>query len=81
MMIYQGKDYKDLSEKAAEIIAAEVFMKPDAVLGLATGSTPIGVYEELVKLYNMGRIDFSKVTSVNLDEYKGLSPENEQSYR
>ena len=81
MMIYQGKDYKDLSEKAAEINAAEVFMNPDAVLGLATGSTPIGVYEELVKLYNMGRIDFSKVTSVNLDEYKGLSPENEQSYR
>lgn len=79
--IYQGKDYRDLSEKAAEIISAEVFMNPTTVLGLATGSSPIGIYEELVKLYENGKIDFSKVTSVNLDEYKGLSPENEQSYR
>lgn len=81
MRIYQGKDYKDLSEKAAEIISAEIFMNPKAVLGLATGSTPIGTYEELVKLYEQGKIDFSQVTSINLDEYKGLGPDDDQSYR
>lgn len=73
MVLYQAKDYKDMSRKAANIISAQVIMKPNAVLGLATGSTPVGAYEQLVEWYNKGDIDFSQVTSVNLDEYKGLS--------
>ena len=70
-----------MSRKAANIISAQVIMKPNAVLGLATGSTPVGAYEQLVEWYNKGDIDFSQVTSVNLDEYKGLSGDNDQSYR
>lgn len=81
MTIYEGKDYKDLSKKAAEIIAAEIRINPGAVLGLATGSTPEGVYEQLVEWYEAGELDFSKVTSINLDEYKGLDGSHEQSYR
>lgn len=81
MMIYQAKDYKDLSRKAANIISAQVIMKPNAVLGLATGSSPVGTYQQLVEWYKKGDVDFSEVTSVNLDEYKGLSGENDQSYR
>ena len=81
MVLYQAKDYKDMSRKAANIISAQVIMKPNAVLGLATGSTPVGAYEQLVEWYNKGDIDFSQVTSVNLDEYKGLSGDNDQSYR
>jgi len=81
MVLYQVKDYKDMSRKAANIISAQVIMKPNAVLGLATGSTPVGAYEQLVEWYNKGDIDFSQVTSVNLDEYKGLSGDNDQSYR
>ena len=80
MVLYQAKDYKDMSRKAANIISAQVIMKPNAVLGLATGSTPVGAYEQLVEWYNKGDIDFSQVTSVNLDEYKGLPKENDQSY-
>ncbi len=56
-------------------------MKPDCVLGLATGSTPIGTYKQLIEWYEQGDLDFSQVTSVNLDEYKGLSGDNDQSYR
>ena len=67
MVLYQAKDYKDMSRKAANIISAQVIMKPNAVLGLATGSTPVGAYEQLVEWYNKGDIDFSQVTSVNLD--------------
>ena len=81
MVLYQAKDYKDMSRKAAIIISAQVIMKPNAVLGLATGSTPVGAYEQLVEWYNKGDIDFSQVTSVNLDEYKGLTGDNDQSYR
>lgn len=77
MVLYQAKDYKDMSRKAANIISAQVIMKPNAVLGLATGSTPVGAYEQLVEWYNKGDIDFSQVTSVNLDEYKGLSGDND----
>lgn len=80
MTIYEGKDYKDLSKRAAEIIAAEIRTNPGAVLGLATGSTPEGVYERLVKWYEAGELDFSKATSINLDEYKGLDGSHEQSY-
>ena len=80
MRIIKAKDYNDMSRKAANIIAAQVQLKPDCVLGLATGSTPIGTYKELVAAYESGDLDFSKVTSVNLDEYKGITRENDQSY-
>ena len=81
MTIYEGKDYKEICEKAAEIIASEIRMNPRAVLGLSTGSTPIGVYDRLAKCYEQGQLDFSKVTTINLDEYKGLGEEHEQGYR
>lgn len=80
MNIYKAKDYKDMSRKAANIISAQVIMKPNCVLGLATGSTPIGTYDQLVEWYNKGDLDFSEVTTVNLDEYKGLPRTNDQSY-
>ena len=80
MRIYKAKDYKDMSRKAANIISAQVIMKPNCVLGLATGSTPIGTYDQLVEWYNKGDLDFSEVTTVNLDEYKGLPRTNDQSY-
>ena len=80
MRIICAKDYKEMSEMAADIIGAQVLLKPDAVLGLATGSTPIGTYEELVRRYEAGRLDFSKIKTVNLDEYRGLTKDNDQSY-
>lgn len=80
MQIYRAKDYEDMSRKAANIIASQVVLKPDCVLGLATGSTPIGAYKNLVEKYEQGDLDFSQVTTVNLDEYKGLPRENDQSY-
>ena len=80
MKIYKAKDYKDMSRKAANIISAQVIMKPNCVLGLATGSTPIGTYDQLVEWYSKGDLDFSEVTTVNLDEYKGLPRTNDQSY-
>ena len=80
MKIYKAKDYKEMSRKAANIISAQVIMKPNCVLGLATGSTPIGTYDQLVEWYNKGDLDFSEVTTVNLDEYKGLPRTNDQSY-
>lgn len=80
MRIYKTADYDDMSRTAANIIASQVVMKPDCVLGLATGSTPIGTYKNLVEKYKNGDLDFSAVTTVNLDEYKGLPRENDQSY-
>lgn len=80
MRIYKAKDYKDMSRKAANVISAQVITKPDCVLGLATGSTPIGTYQQLIDWYQKGDLDFSEVTSVNLDEYRGLPKENDQSY-
>lgn len=80
MKIIKAKDYNDMSRKAANIISAQVIMKPNCVLGLATGSTPIGTYAQLVDWYQKGDLDFSEVTTVNLDEYKGLTRENDQSY-
>ena len=80
MRILKAKDYKEMSEMAADIIGAQVLLKPDAVLGLATGSTPIGTYEELVKRCESGRLDFRKIKTVNLDEYRGLTKDNDQSY-
>lgn len=75
------KTYEELSARAAEIIAAQVLLKPNCVLGLATGSSPLGTYEILAEKYARGELDFSEVTSVNLDEYVGLTGENVQSYR
>lgn len=80
MKIIRAKDYNDMSRKAANIISAQVIMKPACVLGLATGSTPIGTYAQLVEWYQKGDLDFSEVTTVNLDEYKGITRDNEQSY-
>ena len=76
MRINKAKDYVDMSRKAANIVSAQVIMKPNCVLGLATGSTPIGLYKQLVEWYNKGDLDFSEVMTVNLDEYKGLSRDN-----
>ena len=81
MRIIEAKNYEDMSKKAADIIAAQILLKPNAVLGLATGSTPVGTYQNLIKKYQAGELDFSQVTSVNLDEYKGLSGDHDQSYR
>ena len=75
------KSYEELSTKAANIIAAQIINKPNCVLGLATGSSPVGTYDKLTEYYNNGAIDFSTVTSVNLDEYVGLDGSNDQSYR
>lgn len=80
MKIYKAKDYYDMSRKAANIISAQVILKPDCVLGLATGSSPIGTYKQLIEWYHKGDLDFSKVRTVNLDEYKGLTRDNDQSY-
>ena len=79
MVIIKTKNYEEMSSRAANIIAAQVTMKPNCILGLATGSTPIGTYAKLVEKYNAGELDFAGVTSVNLDEYKGLTKENDQS--
>lgn len=81
MNIIKAKDYTGVSRQAANIISAQVILKPDCVLGLATGSTPIGTYQQLIRWFEQGDLDFKNVTSVNLDEYKGLSPDNDQSYR
>ena len=68
MRIIKTTDYENMSRMAANIISAQVILKPDCVLGLATGSTPIGTYKELVRRYDRGDLDFSGVTSINLDE-------------
>lgn len=81
MRIFCCEDYKDMSRKAANVISAQMISKPNSVLGLATGSTPIGTYENLVERYEQGDLDFSDITTVNLDEYKGLSGDHDQSYR
>ncbi len=80
MRLIQTKDYHEASRQVANIISAQVILKPDSVLGLATGSSPIGAYQQLIEWYNKGDVDFSRVRSVNLDEYVGLAPSHEQSY-
>lgn len=80
MKIILAKDYYDMSRKAANLISAQVIMKPNCVLGLATGSTPVGAYRQLIEWSDKGDIDFSGVTTVNLDEYRGISRDNPQSY-
>lgn len=81
MNIIETKDYYELSRKVANIISAQIILKPNSVLGLATGSTPIGTYKQLIEWYKKGDLDFSKVQTINLDEYCGLSGDNDQSYR
>lgn len=80
MKFVLAKDYDEMSRKAANVISAQMVMKADSVLGLATGSTPIGTYKCLVERYEKGDLDFSQITSVNLDEYRGIDRENDQSY-
>ena len=80
MKIIHAKDYNDLSRKAANIISAQVILKPESVLGLATGSSPLGIYRQLIIWYEKGDLDFSATTAVNLDEYCNLPPDNPQSY-
>ncbi|MDH5443163.1 MAG: glucosamine-6-phosphate deaminase [Hadesarchaea archaeon] len=75
------KGYDEISKRAAKIIADAIRNKPNLVLGLATGSTPIGCYRELVRMHKEEGLDFSRVVTFNLDEYIGLSPTHPQSYR
>jgi glucosamine-6-phosphate deaminase len=80
MRIVTVKDYEELSKKAANILASQITLKPNSVLGLATGSTPVGAYRELVRIYKEGDINFNEIVTFNLDEYYGLDKENSQSY-
>ena len=80
MRILVCKNYDEMSKKAAQIISSQVVLKSDSILGLATGSTPIGMYKNLVDMYNKGEIDFSEVKTFNLDEYYQLPKDNIQSY-
>ncbi len=81
MNFIKVKTYDELSTRAAALICAQVVMKPDCTLGLATGSSPLGTYKKIIEKYNAGEVDFSKVSSINLDEYVGLSGDHDQSYR
>lgn len=81
MRIYCEKDYNAMSRRAAAVIAAQIVSKPDCVLGLATGSTPVGAYKQLIEWNKQGDLSFAEIRSVNLDEYYGLAPEHDQSYR
>ncbi|MDY0125513.1 MAG: glucosamine-6-phosphate deaminase [Anaerolineaceae bacterium] len=81
MLIITARDYDEMSQKAARYIAAEILLKPDCLLGLATGSTPIGTYQELIRIHQQEGLSFQKVRTVNLDEYYGLPASHEQSYR
>ena len=81
MKIIICENYDEMSLKGAEIVKEQVNSKPDCILGLATGSTPVGLYTCLAEMNKKGDVDFSKVTSFNLDEYYPISPENDQSYR
>lgn len=80
MRIIRTENYEQMSRAAANLIAAQVLLKPDCVLGLATGSSPVGIYQQLIESYNKGNLDFSQVHTVNLDEYAGLEAGHPQSY-
>lgn len=80
MRIINCHTYEAMSRKAADILAAQIQLKPNCVLGLATGTTPIGAYQGLIKKYESGSLDFSEVRTYNLDEYRGLTHEDPQSY-
>lgn len=81
MKFIKVDSYEKLSRQAANIISAQVIIKPDSVLGLATGSSPVGTYKQLINWFEKGDIDFSETVTVNLDEYVGLDANNDQSYR
>lgn len=81
MRVYCAKNYEEASTLAADLIAAQILLKPDSVLGLATGSTPIGAYQRLIAKYEAGELDLSQVKTMNLDEYRGLDSENPNGYR
>lgn len=81
MRIILCDNYDEISEQGAKLVASQVILKPDCVLGLATGSTPVGLYSNLIAMYEKGELDFSGVTSFNLDEYYPISPENPNSYK
>ncbi|MBP3919691.1 MAG: glucosamine-6-phosphate deaminase [Clostridia bacterium] len=81
MKIIVCENYNEISKEGAKIIADLLREKPDCILGLATGSTPIGMYKELIGMYEAGEISFDRVTSYNLDEYYPIAPTHEQSYR
>ena len=81
MRFIKVKSYKELSEIAGDIIISQIKEKSDSVIGLATGSTPVGTYDYIVNKYKKGEVDFSKVRTINLDEYIGLSKNHDQSYR
>ena len=80
MEIIVCKNYQEMSDRAAEIVAKQIAKKPNSILGLATGSTPEGMYAKLVDMYEAGKLSFSKITSVNLDEYYPIEPTHDQSY-
>ena len=80
MLVIVQEDYDAMSREAAKIVADRLRKKPDLVLGLATGSTPVGLYKELGRMHKSEGLDFSKVTTFNLDEYVGLPPGHDQSY-
>ncbi|HBG17394.1 MAG TPA: glucosamine-6-phosphate deaminase [Firmicutes bacterium] len=80
MRIIVEKNYDTMSKKAALIVASQVILKPNCILGLATGSTPLGMYRELIAMFKKGEIDFSKIKTFNLDEYYQLPPDKAQSY-
>lgn len=81
MVIYKAKNYQDLSRKAANIISAQVIMKPELCIGISYRFFSYWYLQTADRWYNKGDLDFSKVTTINLDEYKGLGPDNDQSYR
>ena len=80
MRIIKVKNYEEMSKKAAVMLASQIILKPNSVLGLATGDTPLGMYEQLINMYNNKEIDFSEVKFFNLDEYHGIHKDNSQSY-
>ena len=80
MQIIVVENYDEMSKKAAQIVAEQIIAKPNSILGLATGSTPVGMYTELAKMCNEGKLDFSKISSFNLDEYYPIKNDDEQSY-
>ena len=80
MRVIVTNSYDEMSTEAAKIVAGQIYLKPDSVLGLATGSTPLSMYKKLIAVHEMIGLDFSQVTTFNLDEYIGMAPDNPQSY-
>ena len=80
MRLILCENYEEMSKQAAKLVASQITLKPDSILGLATGSTPIGLYDNLIEMNKHGEIDFSEITSFNLDEYYPIKRDNDQSY-